>query len=87
MGATAHKTEEVVAPRHAGHYAEPTILTRRDGATLDARLLRGAHLAVHGLDAVPLRTLWLVHRSSGQRSRHARASLDAERRPRHESKP
>ena len=71
---------EVVA-KADGHYPEPAVATLTGASRAQVTMLPGAEVEILALDAVPLRSMALVHRATGERARSKTSEL-AEGRPR-----
>ena len=71
---------EVVA-KADGHYPEPAVATLTGASRAQVTMLPGAEVEILALDAVPLRSMVLLHRATGERARSKASELE-EGRPR-----
>ena len=72
---------EVVA-KADGHFPEPAVATLTGASRAQVTMLPGAEVEILAVDAVPLRSMALVHRATGERVRSKYAELE-EGRPRY----
>ena len=72
---------EVVA-KADGHYAEPAVAMLSGASRAQVTMLAGAEVEILAVDPVPLRTMALVHRATGERARSKYAESE-EGRPRY----
>jgi hypothetical protein len=71
---------EVVA-KADGHYPEPAVATLTGASRAQVTMLPGAEVEILAVDPVPLRSMALVHRATGERARSKASELE-EGRPR-----